>query len=92
MAMTLSSNMMPIHRPTWWRMLRHFKPERVAALEQAEPHNLITQWIDVHSPRRRPALRSLWRIATEDPFVLFVGTDRGEMHTHVTEQGRLREP
>jgi hypothetical protein len=37
--MILPSNMMPIHRPTWWRRLRHFKPELVAALDQAEQHN-----------------------------------------------------
>jgi hypothetical protein len=80
--MTLPSNMMPIHRPTWWRILRHFKSELVAARDQAEQHNLTTQWIDVHSPRRRPALRSLWRTATRDSFVHpFVGTDRGEVHS-----------
>jgi hypothetical protein len=67
-------------------MLRHFKSELVSALRmrQAEQRGLITQWVNDHFAPSPPGVCVHCGDGerAEDPFVfLFVGNDRGEVHS-----------
>jgi hypothetical protein len=66
-------------------MLRHFKSELVSALRmrQAEQRGLITQWVNDNFTSSPAGVCAHCGDGprSEDPFVLlFVGTDRGEVH------------
>jgi hypothetical protein len=66
-------------------MLRHYKPELVSALRmrQAEQRSLINQWVADNFTRTPAGVCAHCGSGprSEDPFVLlFVGTDRGEVH------------
>jgi hypothetical protein len=67
-------------------MLRHYKRELVGALRmrEAEQRSLITQWINDHftSSPAGVCAHCGGGPRPDDPFVLlFVGTDRGEVHS-----------
>ena len=71
-------------------MLRRSKPELVSThgvCAKADQRNLITQWVNDHfrlfASRDLRTLRRRRRERTVDIFValLFVGTDRGEVHS-----------
>jgi hypothetical protein len=67
-------------------MLRHFKSELVSALRmrQAEQRGLITQWVNDNFTSSPAGVCAHCGDGprSEDPFVLlFVGTDRGEVHS-----------
>jgi hypothetical protein len=72
--------------PNLVAMLRHYKPELVSVLRmrQADQRSLIAQWINNHftsTPAGVCAHCGRGERA-DDPFVLlFVGTDRGEVHS-----------
>jgi hypothetical protein len=67
-------------------MLRRFKPELVSALRmrQAEQRSLIAQWINNHFTSMPAGVCAHCGRGerADDPFVLlFVGADRGEVHS-----------
>ena len=67
-------------------MLRHFKPELISALRmrQAEQRSLITQWVNDNFTSWPAGVCAHCGegARSEDPFVLlFVGSDRGEVHS-----------
>jgi hypothetical protein len=67
-------------------MLRHYKPKLVSALRmrQADQRSLITQWVNDHFASSPPGVCAHCGDGerAEDPSVLlFVGTDRGEVHS-----------
>ena len=72
--------------PNLVAMLRHYKPELVSALRmrQAAQSSLITQWVNDHFVSSPSGVCAHCGDGPrpEDPFVLlFVGTDRGEVHS-----------
>ena len=72
--------------PNLVAMLRHYKPELVSALRmrQAAQSSLITQWVNDHfvSSPSGVCAHCGEGPRSEDPFVvLFVGNDRGEVHS-----------
>ena len=77
--------------PNLVAMLRHYKPELVSALRmrQAEQRRLINQWVADNFITTPAGVCAHCGSGprSEDPFVLlFVGTDRGEVHSSCHSQ------